>query len=314
MTAGVARPSSAGAIEASLEHRFRIDNGANARLTMAPLWQGRSDPQMRFFDDSVVRAFWTTLGPASVEIRISGRDVVTRAWGPGADAALALAPGLVGSLDDATALVPHHALVAELARTNPGLRLTRSGSVIDALVVSILGQKVTGEEARRSYRELLIRHGEPAPGPLGLRLPPPPEKLAHLPYWAFHPLGVERRRADTIRAAAAVAPQLERIRGLARDEGRRRLLSLSGVGEWTAAETMRLALGDADAVSVGDYHLPHLVCWALAGEPRGSDERMLELLEPYRGQRARVALLLEQGGLHQPRRAPRMPLRSIAAI
>jgi len=145
-------------------------------------------------------------------------------------------------------------------------------------------------------------------------LPPPPQKLARLPYWAFHPLGVERRRADTIRAAAAVAPQLEQIRGLSPDEGRRRLLSLPGVGAWTAAETMRLALGDADAVSVGDYHLPHLVSWALAGEPRGTDERMLELLEPYRGQRARVALLLERGGLHHPRRAPRMPLRSIAAI
>jgi 3-methyladenine DNA glycosylase/8-oxoguanine DNA glycosylase len=77
---------------------------------------------------------------------------------------------------------------------------------------------------------------------------------------------------------------------------------------------MRLALGDPDAVSVGDYHLPHLVCWALAGERRGTDERMLELLEPYRGQRARVALLLEQGGLMQKRRAPRMAARSIAAI
>jgi hypothetical protein len=65
-------------------------------------------------------------------------------------------------------------------------------------------------------------------------------------------------------------------------------------------------------VSVGDYHLPHLVCWALAGEPRGTDERMLELLEPYRGQRGRVALLIEHGGLQQPRRAPRMRLRSIA--
>ncbi len=113
--------------------------------------------------------------------------------------------------------------------------------------------------------------------------------------------------------AAAVAPQLEEIAGLPSAEGRQRLLSLPGIGEWTAAETMRLALGDPDAVSVGDYHLPGLVCRALADEPRGTDERMLELLEPYRGQRARVALLVEHAGLLQPRRAPRMPFRNIAA-
>jgi 3-methyladenine DNA glycosylase/8-oxoguanine DNA glycosylase len=159
---------------------------------------------------------------------------------------------------------------------------------------------------------LLLRYGERAPGPLGLWVPPPPEKLARLPYWAFHPLGIERRRADVIRAAAAVAPQLERIARMSHDEGETRLRSLAGVGVWTAAETMRLALGDPDSVSVGDYHLPHLVCRALAGEPRGTDERMLELLEPYRGQRARVALLIEHAVGLPPRRAPRRRLRSIA--
>ncbi len=183
---------------------------------------------MLFADGRIARAFWTADGPASIELRVNTANVTAQAWGAGAEAALNLVPGMVGGLDDATTLVPRHALIAELARTNPGLRLTRSGSVIDALVVSILGQKVTGVEARRSYRDLLIRHGEPAPGPLGLRLPPPPEKLARLPYWAFHPLGVERRRADTIRAAAAVAPQLERISDLSRDEGRRRLLVTPG--------------------------------------------------------------------------------------
>jgi 3-methyladenine DNA glycosylase/8-oxoguanine DNA glycosylase len=183
---------------------------------------------------------------------------------------------------------------------------------MDALVVAILAQKITGEEARRAHQALLLRFGEPAPGPFGLRVPPPPEKLAQLPYWAFHTIGVERRRADVIRAAAAVAPQLELISGLSHDDGERRLRSLSGVGPWTAAETMRIALGDPDALSVGDYHLPHLVCRTLAGEERGTDERMLELLEPYRGQRARVALLIEHQVGIQPRRAPRRRLRSIA--
>jgi 3-methyladenine DNA glycosylase/8-oxoguanine DNA glycosylase len=72
-----------------------------------------------------------------------------------------------------------------------------------------------------------------------------------------------------------------------------------------------VALGDADAVSVGDYHLPHLTSWALAGEARGSDERMLELLEPYRGHRGRVLRLLTVSGLVVPRFGPRLPLRQI---
>ncbi|MEX2546361.1 MAG: DNA-3-methyladenine glycosylase 2 family protein [Chloroflexota bacterium] len=299
------------AASAPVERAFVVANGADPLLTMSVLWQGPSDPQMRLEPGSASRAMRTSRGPATLNVRATGGGVLARAWGPGAAQALELVPGLIGALDDAGALVARHALVAELARTRPGLRLTRSGSVFDALVVSILGQKVTSVEARGSFRELVMRHGEPAPGPLGLRLPPSPEKLARLPYFAFHPLGVERRRADTIRAAAAVVAQLERIVDLPPDEGRRRLLSLPGVGEWTAAETMRFALGDPDAISVGDYHLPHLVCWALAGEARGTDERMLELLEPYRGQRARVALLLEHGGLRQIRRAPR--LRSIAS-
>jgi 3-methyladenine DNA glycosylase/8-oxoguanine DNA glycosylase len=98
------------------------------------------------------------------------------------------------------------------------------------------------------------------------------------------------------------------------DAARRRLESLPGVGPWTAAEVALRALGDVDAVSVGDYHLPNLVAFALAGEPRADDARMLELLEPYRGQRARVIRLLETSGIGAPRYGPRMAPREIAAI
>ena len=67
-------------------------------------------------------------------------------------------------------------------------------------------------------------------------------------------------------------------------------------------------------VSVGDFHIPHLVSWNLAGEPRADDARMLELLHPYRGQRGRVIRLLEAGGRRPPRFGPRLELRSIARI
>lgn len=300
-------------MEAS-EYRFRLRSGTDPLLTTGALWQGPLDPQMRFEPHTVMRATRTEAGPASLHLVVSGGEVVVRAWGPGAERAIESVPGLIGELDDPTPFEPRHPVLIDLARRLPGLRLARGGRVIEALVPSILAQKITGPEARRAHAALLNRYGEPAPGPLRLVLPPPPEKLARLPYWAFHPLGIERRRADTIRAAAAVAGRLEALATLPAGERARRLRSLPGVGPWTAAETLRLALADPDAVSVGDFHLPRLVCLALAGERDGDDARMLELLEPYAGQRARATLLLEHGGMLPKRRSPRRPARSIAAI
>jgi 3-methyladenine DNA glycosylase/8-oxoguanine DNA glycosylase len=245
-------------------------------------------------------------------------EVEVQAWGPGAEMAIDGVPALLGAEDKPASLVPHHRLVSQLVRRTPGLRLTRTGAVFEALLPAIVAQKVTGVEARNSYRGMLVRWGEPAPGPLGLTLPPDPAKLARLPYWSFHELGLEQRRADVVRRAAGDAAALEATAGQAGGEARanthRRLVSIPGIGLWTAAETTRVALGDPDAISLGDYHIPNLVSWALAGEARGTDERMLELLQPYEGQRARVVLLLEMSGIGAPRFGPHMRARSIAGM
>jgi 3-methyladenine DNA glycosylase/8-oxoguanine DNA glycosylase len=143
---------------------------------------------------------------------------------------------------------------------------------------------------------------------------PAPATLAALPYWAYHELGLERRRADLIRAIAARPAAFEGIVELPLDEAHARLVAVPGIGPWTAAEVAVRALGDADAVSVGDYHLPNLVAWALAHEPRADDARMLDLLEPYRGRRALVVRLLESSGIRAPRYGPRLAPRGIAAI
>jgi len=284
------------------------------RLTIGLHARGPGDPAMRVGRTSAVRATRTPDGPASVAIEIGGGAVRAGAFGPGAERALDGLPGLLGLDDDPSALVPAHPLVAELARRMPGLRIGRTGAVMEALVPAILEQKVTGREASRAYRGLIRRFGEPAPGPLGLHLPPAAETLAALPYHALHPLGVEQRRADVIRRAARVAAWLEEAVGMEPGAADARLRTVVGVGAWTAAEVRARALGDPDAVSVGDFHLKHLVAWTLAGEPRGTDERMLELLEPYRGQRGRVIRLLEASGLGAPRFGPRLATRSIAGI
>ena len=187
---------------------------------------------------------------------------------------------------------------------------------MESLIAAILEQKVTGTEAHRAWHGLVRRYGEPAPGPpeLGLRLLPAPATLAALPYWAYHPLGLERRRADLIRGISRDAAALERLADGPLPAAYARLQAIPGIGPWTAAEVGVRALGDVDAVSVGDFHLPHLVAYALAGEPRATDARMLELLEPYRGRRALVVRLLELSGVRAPRYGPRLAPRRIEGI
>ncbi|MFL5726052.1 MAG: DNA-3-methyladenine glycosylase family protein [Chloroflexota bacterium] len=293
---------------------LHLDRPLDLERTLSPHRRGLHDPQMRLAGEHVIRSTRTPDGPATVELRRVGDSLGVEAWGPGADRALAAVPAFVGIDDDRTGFAPANPLLADLDRRRPGLRIGRSGAVLEALIPAILEQKVTGTEARRAYRGIIARWGEPAPGPFELRLMPPPELLATIAYHEFHPLGLERRRADLIRAVAARAGRFEEIVAMPLGAAYGRLRAMPGIGPWTAAEVALRALGDADAVSVGDYHLPSLVAYALAGERKATDERMLDLLEPFRGHRGRVIRLLEDSGIRPEARGPRMQPRSIAAI
>jgi 3-methyladenine DNA glycosylase/8-oxoguanine DNA glycosylase len=306
-----------------IEPAFPVD----LRLTLAVHRRGPGDPTLHFSrDGSTWRATRTPEGPATLRLVPDGDAIRALAWGPGAAWAIDQAPELVGANDDPAAFAESlvgHPLLRGLHARFAGIRIGRTRRVLEALVPAIIEQKVTGGEAASAFVALMRRHGEPAPGPWDepsalrlapLRLPPAPEALAGLPGYAYHPLGLERRRADAIRFAAARAARVEECADMLLPDAYARLLALPLVGPWTAAEVGLRALGDPDAVSVGDFHLCHAVCWALAGEPRGSDERMLELLAPYAGQRARVIRLIEAAGIHAPRRGPRMAPRSIAGI
>ncbi|MGH2428137.1 MAG: DNA-3-methyladenine glycosylase family protein [Candidatus Limnocylindria bacterium] len=283
------------------------------RRTLAPLAHGRGDPTIQLAANEAWLAHRTPAGAAALHLALVSRGRLrARAWGTGTDAALDGVGELVGLSDAPEALVPRHAVLRDLQRQFVGLRLPRTRRAFDALLPAILEQKITGTEARRVYRALLARYGQPSPGPFELRLPPAASVLAALPYYAFHPLGLERRRAEVIRGVARVGERMDA--SFSSERLRRLLLMLPGVGSWTAAEVLRVAHGDPDAVSVGDFHIPNLVAWALAGEARADDDRMLELLEPYRGQRGRVQRLLEVSGIRVPRFGPRLAPRRIAAI
>jgi 3-methyladenine DNA glycosylase/8-oxoguanine DNA glycosylase len=293
---------------------LHLDGPLDLARTLWPHLRGLHDPAMRVSGTEVIRATRTADGPATLQIRRAGDGLEVEAWGPGADRSLEAAAAFVGLEDDRSGFAPANRLLADLDRRRPGLRIGRTGAVLEALIPAILEQKVTGTEARRAYRGIIERWGEDAPGPFGLRLLPPPDVLAGLPYHAFHPIGLERRRADLVRAVATRAARFEEITTMPLPAAYARLRAMPGIGPWTAAEVAVRALGDPDAVSVGDFHLPNVVAWALAGEPRADDRRMLELLEPWRGHRARVVRLIELSGLRPPAYGPRYAARSIAAI
>jgi len=308
-----------GAVEAlgseGMERRVvRTRCPVDLRLTLGGLRHGGArDRTMRIAGADVWRAMNTPLGPATLHLRGTGRrTIAARAWGPGALAAIEGVPDLVGADDDPATLARAHPLVTELERRFEGLRIGRTGAVFEAMVPTVLAQRVIGAEASDAYRALVRAAGRPAPHRADLLLPPEPKWVAATPYWTFHTWGVERRRADTVRFAASRAYRLEETTGMTTEDARRRLSAFPGVGVWTVNSVAMLALGDADAVSVGDYWLKHIVSNALTGEPRGTDERMLELLEPWRGQRGRVCRLLMAGGPSLPRFGPRLPLRQLA--
>jgi len=264
------------------------------------------------FERSAATLWWATVTPDGVgtlRLAPSFEGLAADAWGPGADWLVAQAPALVGAEDlGADRFAPDAPLLAaQLRRVGP-VRLGRTDRVADALLVGILGQKVQGAAVKRSLARLQRRHGEPAPGPApaGLRTFPSAATLASVPSWEYHRCGVERSRADTIVRAAKVAHRLEEAAGMGADVLDRRLRAVRGIGLWTSAIVRAGACGDADAVPVGDFHIAHHVCHALTGTPRGSDERMLELLEPYRGDRLRAVNLILASGRGAPRRGQKL--------
>jgi 3-methyladenine DNA glycosylase/8-oxoguanine DNA glycosylase len=284
------------------------------RATVKPLRAGSGDPTMRVHADRFVRAWHTPAGPSAMRVRQVDQVVEAEAWGAGADWALDVLPRLLGADDDDQGFEPRHPAVERAHRRHPGLRMGATGQVADVIVSTIIGQKVTGKDATTSWRRLVYRYGEPAPGIEDLWLPPVTGDLAGLSWDDFHPLGLERTRATTIIEVARRLARLEEAATMPAAEADARLRAIRGVGPWTAGVVRRLAFGDPDAVEVGDFHLKNHVAWNLAGEPRGTDERMLELLEPWRGQRGRVVRLLKADGERAPTWGPRMPSNDVARL
>lgn len=279
---------------------FPLDLGA----VLGPLRRGPGDPSFST-EGGVWFAANTPCGAGTLRVRRTADAVEAEAWGEGGGWLLDGLPALLGADDPLDEFVAHHPIVAQARRQRPGLRLCATGRVWDLLFASILEQKVTGKEAFRTWRELGRRFGEPAPGPLALKVPPTPQKLLSLQDWEWHQCGLDGARRRTLINAAQVAHRLEKA---AEMRSRELLEKVPGIGVWTSAEVAQRSWGDPDAVSVGDYHVAKNVGWALTGKPV-DDDGMMELLAPYTPQRHRAVRYLEAAGMQRPRRAPRFSPR-----
>ncbi|MGW5864903.1 DNA-3-methyladenine glycosylase family protein [Streptomyces sp. NPDC055239] len=291
----------------------------NMGLTLGPLRRGPADPTFRVTPDgSAWRASRTPQGPGTLRAALRDDTVEAEAWGPGATWLLDQLPHLLGDSDTPQDFTPRHRLLAATAHRRPGLRLIRTGLVLESLIPSILEQKVTTDEAYRAWRLLVRKYGEPAPGPvpaqLRMHVMPDPRTWTLIPSWEWHKAGVDDKRASTILRATRVAARMEEAAAMEPLKARARLELIPGIGPWTSAETIQRSNGAPDAVTVGDLHLPGIIGYALSGNREADDEEMLRLLTPYDGQRHRAARLILLSGHTPSRRTPKMPKTDIARL
>ena len=185
---------------------------------------------------------------------------------------------------------PDHPVLGRLAQAYAGLRLLRVPWAFDVAAGAVLQQRVRWQVGYGDFRRIAKRWGTPTPAGGAF---PSARQLADVGVAALEALRIDPKRARALGGLArreAARPFLSREADPTRL--RVRLSQLPGIGPWTANMIAGYAAGDADALPTGDLHLPSLVTAALAGEPVGTDERMLELLAPYAGHRFRVVRLI----------------------
>ncbi len=302
------------AVECSVE----FAGPASPGYTLSPLRRGGGDPcYVTASDGAIWRTSLMRTGPVTARISRSGAcTIACEAWGSGAAEFAAGLPALLGADDDASGFSPDEPTIVEAHRRVPHLRLGRTERVMESLIPAVIEQRVAGKDAFRSWRLLVTKYGAPAPGPAParMRVPPPSEVWRRIPSWEFHLANVDPGRARTLVGCAQRADSLERLVTRPAEQAREALTSLPGVGVWTAAETAQRAFGDADALSIGDYHLAKVVGWSLLGHPI-DDDAMVALLAPLRPHRHRAVRLLEVSGLaRNPRFGARQAIPDLRAI
>jgi 3-methyladenine DNA glycosylase/8-oxoguanine DNA glycosylase len=263
---------------------------------------GAYDPTATLNETYFAKTFATPNGICATTIKAIEGGVAISCEGPDAEQTLDELMTFFRADDGHDTFIAEHPLLKRLHREQRGLRLLRVPWLFDVACGAILQQRVRFADAVRDWRQIALKHGSKAAS--GSAAFPSAQALAALPPWELEALGVDAKRARAL-IALARETRLHPLRAqITHGELRARLGRIPGVGPWTIETTLGFGAGDPDALPLGDLYLPHLVCYALAGEPVGTDDRMVQLLEPYRGHRFRVVRLLFGARITVPRTGP----------
>lgn len=268
---------------------------------------GKLDPAMRLLEREVWKATRTPEGDATIVLRWDGEHMHVLSFGPGAAWIADRAPRLCGHEDDPAGLVARHDWLASIVRDHPQVSLGQAPRLFDTLISYVLQQRVAFADAAASWRRILEHVGEPAPGALGLLLPPSPDAWRSLGLAALASFDVDGQRARILHEVALQHRKIDRLDDASLADARMLVPKLRGIGPWTAGMVLGVGRGDPDAVPEGDVSMPSIIARAFTGEARGDDQRMLELLQDYQGQRFRVLRLVFAAGIRRQRFGPRVP-------
>jgi 3-methyladenine DNA glycosylase/8-oxoguanine DNA glycosylase len=259
---------------------------------------GAYDPTAESSHDCFRKAFFYRGETAALEFCRDGDGLRVTAYA--ADAEALLKETLAGLAQDDlyTSFATEDLGIWRLHRSLPGLRLFRFPWLYDMTCSAILQQRIRTVDAMRDWRRITKRWGSQAP--LGLMAFPKAEVLAMIPAFELRAMDIDLQRAQTLLRFARESQFVPLKAHLDFAGLRQRLLRVVGIGPWTTETVLGYGAGDADAAIPGDLHLPRVVCYALAGEFHGTDERMMELLEPFSGHRFRIIRLLYASGLDVP--------------
>lgn len=277
--------------------------GAHVTTTFRAFRFGTIDPSVRITPDAAVMATHTLLGPAWVATDLAGRVSM---GGPGAAVAEQRRPDPAGLRDDFQSLSPAHLVIDRLQHRFAPVRIGSSSDVYKASLTATLGQRITAAEAVNQWARICRAFSDSIDTPFGpLLAPPDPVRFAGMFPHQLHALGIEESRARTLIGIAKVfarpgTHQIDPTMALSRIR-----MEVPRFGPWTQALVEAEALGNPDAVAVGDFHLKNVVAHALCGKPRGTDDEMIAALHPYAGQRGRVLMWLGLGGIVAPKFGPR---------
>jgi 3-methyladenine DNA glycosylase/8-oxoguanine DNA glycosylase len=259
---------------------------------------GPYDPTASLSDDCFRKAFYYRGKLAAVEICRDGDALSVCAFAEDAQELLDETVAGLTQDDRYFDFATEDRGIMRLHSLIPGMRLLRFPWLYDLTCSAILQQRIRTVDAMRDWRRITNRWG--GHGLFGLRAFPPAEVLAAVPRFELERMGVDAKRAS---ALLRFSKELRFVRFKSEMDFatlRQQLLRVPGIGGWTTETVLGYGAGDTDATIPADLHLPRVVCYALAGEFKGTDERMMELLEPFRGHRFRVIRLIYASGLDTP--------------